>query len=220
MTALFSDRLEAGRHLATALERYAGSKHAIVLALPRGGVPVGFMVARQLHLPLDVLIVRKLGIPGHEEYAMGAIASGGAPLIDRAVVEAQGVTPAEVARVVALEQAELARRERQYRGDRPPPDVAGRTVIVVDDGLATGASMRAAVAVLRGRGPAAIVVAVPVGAREACAAMRLVADDAVCAFTPEPFHAVGIWYTDFEQTSDVEVHELLARARRVERDEG
>ena len=220
MTALFSDRLEAGRRLAAALERHVGRRDAIVLALPRGGVPVGFMVARHLHLPLDVLIVRKLGIPGHEEYAMGAIASGGGPLIDRAVVAAQRVTPAEVARVVALEQAELARRERQYRGDRPPPDVAGRTVILVDDGLATGASMRAAVAVLRGRGPAAIVVAVPVAAREACAAMRLVADDVVCAFTPDPFHAVGIWYTDFEQTSDAEVHDLLARARRVERDEG
>jgi predicted phosphoribosyltransferase len=169
-------------------------------------------VARALRAPLDVFVVRKLGVPGHEEFAMGAIASGGVRLLDRRTVAAAGLTAAQVEHVTAAERAELERRERSYRGDRPFPDLTGRTVILVDDGLATGASMRAAVEALRQEKPARIVVAVPVAAPETCQAFRAVADDVVCAATPEPFYAVGRWYDDFSQTTDQEVHELLASA--------
>ena len=213
MRPRFTDRIEAGRHLASALSGYTGRADAIVLGLPRGGVPVAFEVARALGVPLDVFIVRKLGVPGQEEFAMGAIASGGARLIDAALVRDLAISSAEIDAVAKAETRELERRERQYRGDRAFPELAGRTVIVVDDGLATGATMRVAVAALRGEHPARIVVAVPVAPWETCEALRQAADDVVCAVTPEPFHAVGLWYEDFRQTTDEEVHDLLERAR-------
>lgn len=213
MPAPFRDRVDAGRQLAQALAKYANRPDVIVLGLPRGGIPVAAEVARALRAPLDVFVVRKLGVPGHEEFAMGAIASGGVRLLDRRTVAAAGLTPAQVERVTAAERAELERRERSYRGDRPFPDLTGRTAILVDDGLATGASMFAAVEALRHERPARIVVAVPVAAPETCQAFRAVADEIVCAATPEPFYAVGRWYDDFSQTTDQEVHELLASAR-------
>lgn len=208
----FRDRIEAGRVLAGLLRRYAGRPDVLVLALPRGGVPVAFEVAQQLDAPLDVFLVRKLGLPGHEEFAMGAIASGGVRVLNEETVREFGISDAEVAAATAEESAELLRRERRYRGDRPFPDVAGRTVILVDDGLATGSTMRAAVAALRMEHPARIVVAVPTAAPDTCAALRREVDDIVCAITPEPFQAVGLWYEDFGQTSDEEVHDLLELA--------
>lgn len=208
----FRDRRQAGLQLAAALAGYASRSDLIVLALPRGGVPVGFEVARALGAPFDVFVVRKLGVPGHEELAMGAIASGGIRIINEDVVAMFGITDDVLASTAAQEQVELERRERRYRGDRPSPSVRDRTVILVDDGLATGSSMRAAVAALRAEGPAAIVVAVPVAAAESCEAFREVADDVVCAATPERFQAVGLWYDDFTQTTDEEVHDLLEQA--------
>jgi putative phosphoribosyl transferase len=213
MPSRFRNRIDAGRQLAAALAKYANRPDVIVLGLPRGGIPVAAEVARALHVPLDVFVVRKLGVPGHEEYAMGAIASGGVRLLNRRTVAAAGLTPAQVESVTAAERAELERRERSYRGDRPFPDLTGKTIILVDDGLATGASMRAAIEALRQERPARIVVAVPVAAPETCQAFRHVADEIVCAATPEPFYAVGRWYDDFSQTTDQEVHELLASAR-------
>lgn len=213
VTRRFRDRTHAGRRLASALRRYADRPDVIVLALPRGGVPVGFEVARELHVPLDVFVVRKIGLPWHEELAMGAIASGGVRMLDEELIEQLGIAADDVARITARESAELERRERLYRGARPFPRLAGQTIILVDDGLATGASMRAAVAALRQEHPARIIVAVPVAAPPTCAAFREIADEIVCAETPEPFTAVGLWYDDFSQTSDAEVHELLALAR-------
>ncbi|HET7583477.1 MAG TPA: phosphoribosyltransferase [Gemmatimonadaceae bacterium] len=210
MTLRFRDRAEAGRVLAAELMPYA-SPRTVVLALPRGGVPVGYEVARALGAPLDVFVVRKLGLPGHEELAMGAIASGGTRIINEDVVREFGITDPELAAVAAAEERELERRERRYRDDRPRADVRGRTVILVDDGLATGSTMRAAVAALRQDQPDRIIVAVPVAARETCALLRREADGVICAVTPEPFHAVGLWYEDFTQTSDDEVRALLAR---------
>jgi predicted phosphoribosyltransferase len=210
-TAIFLNRHEAGRRLAERLAAYANQPDVIVLGLPRGGVPVAYEVARALDAPLDVFLVRKLGVPGHEELAMGAIATGGAQLLNEDVIQTLRVTPSEIQRVIDAEERELQRREREYRGNRPPPDVAGHTVILVDDGLATGATMRVAVAALREERPARIVVAVPVAAPETCDALRTEADDVVCASTPEPFYAVGLWYDNFEQTTDAEVHELLQR---------
>ena len=209
---LFRDRTEAGRLLADRLGAYADRPDVLVLALPRGGVPVGYEVARALHAPLDVFLVRKLGAPGHGELAMGAIASGGVRVLNEGVVRGLGVTPEEIDAAAAAEQRELERRERAYRGGRPPLDVRGRTVILVDDGLATGSTMRAAVEALRRLGPARIVVAVPVGAPETCEEFHAEADDVVCARTPDPFYAVGLWYGDFSQTTDEEVRELLERA--------
>jgi putative phosphoribosyl transferase len=211
MPALFRDRVDAGRRLAVLLRDFAHRDDLLVLGLPRGGVPVAHEVARALGAPLDVFVVRKLGVPGHDELAMGAIASGGVCLVNDDVVEAFAVTGDEIARVAAREGRELERRERLYRGDgRAPPRVAARTVLIVDDGLATGASMRAAVEAVRAQHPRAIIVAVPVGAADSCDALRATADDVVCALTPEPFDAVGLWYDDFRQTTDEEVHELLA----------
>jgi putative phosphoribosyl transferase len=209
---LFRDRVEAGRQLATKLTAYAGRPDVLVLALPRGGVPVAFEVARALDAPLDVFLVRKLGLPGFPELAMGAIATGGVQVLNQDVVRATGVPEAVVASVTAEERRELKRRERDYRGDRPPPDARGRVVILVDDGLATGASMRAAVEALRRLGPARIVVAVPVGSPQTCAEFQAEADEAICARTPEPFFGVGRWYDDFSQTTDEEVRSLLRRA--------
>ena len=185
----------------------------IVLALPRGGVVVAYEVARELDVPLDVFTVRKLGVPGHAELAMGAIASGGALVLDEALVRELRISERDLRAVIAAEQRELERREKEYRGDRPPPDIAGRTVVLVDDGLATGASMRVAVAALKQEHPARIVVAVPIAPPETCEALRREADDVVCGVTPEPFYAVGLWYEDFTQTTDKEVHDLLERAR-------
>jgi len=208
----FRDRTEAGRMLAETLREYAGRKDVVVLALPRGGVPVGYEVAKALNAPLDVFVVRKLGLPGQEELAMGAIASGGARVLNRELISALGIPDEVVEQVTQDEQRELERREREYRDGRPPIDVAGRTVILVDDGLATGSSMRVAVLALKQKQPAQIVVAVPVAPRESCAEMESVADKVVCAVTPEPFWGVGQWYEDFSQTSDEEVRDLLRRA--------
>jgi predicted phosphoribosyltransferase len=209
---LFRDRTEAGRQLAAKLTAYADRPDVLVLALPRGGVPVAFEVARALHAPLDVFLVRKLGVPGHEELAMGAIASGGVRVLNEDAVRGLGIPDDVLDAVSEGELRELERRERAYRGGRPAPPVRGRTVILVDDGLATGSTMRAAVAALRRQGPARVVVAVPVGSPETCAEFQAEADEAVCARTPEPFYAVGLWYEDFSQTSDEEVRDLLERA--------
>lgn len=209
---VFKDRPDAGRHLATRLKKYANRSDVVVLALPRGGVPVGYEVARALHAPLDVFLVRKLGVPGREELAMGAIASGGVRVINEDVVDELKIPANMIDLVAADEMPELRRREQAYRDGRPFPDVNNKTVILVDDGLATGASMRAAVAALRRMGPAQVVVAVPVGARQTCDEFRDAADEVVCAQQPDPFWAVGSWYRDFEQTTDEEVRQLLARA--------
>jgi putative phosphoribosyl transferase len=208
----FRDRTEAGRVLAAALEPYAGRPNLHVLALPRGGVPVAFEVAMALRAPLDVLLVRKLGVPGHEELAMGAVASGGIRVLSNDVVRQLEISERDVASVAAAEEQELRRQERLYRDDRPPADVRGRTVILVDDGLATGATMRAAAAALKAQHPEWLVVAVPIGAAETCDFLRREVDDVVCARTPEPFHAVGAWYEDFTQITDEEVEALLRRA--------
>ncbi|MBW3622177.1 MAG: phosphoribosyltransferase [Armatimonadetes bacterium] len=209
----FRDRREAGRALAGELAAYAHRPDVLVLGLPRGGVPVAYEVAEALHSPLDLFLVRKLGVPGHEELAMGAIASGGLRVLNEEVVKGLQIPAAIIDRVAAREQEELERRERAYRGDRLALQVQGKTVILVDDGLATGATMRAAVLALRQRQPARIVVAVPVGAAPTCEAFREEADETVCAITPEPFLAVGYWYEDFSQTTDEEVRDLLRRAQ-------
>jgi putative phosphoribosyl transferase len=213
--ARFRDRIEAGRRLAEALRPYAGRPNLLVLALPRGGVPVGYEVARALHAPLDLLLVRKLGVPGHEELAMGAIASGGVRIVSEDVIAMLGIPDRVIATVAAAEEKELERRERLYRDARPAPNVRGRVVILVDDGLATGATMRAAAAALRTQRPEWLVVAVPVAPPETCEALRAEADDVVCALSPEPFIAVGAWYEDFSQTTDEEVRELLRRAMQA-----
>jgi len=211
-TLPFRDRHQAGRVLADKLAHHRGSKNLLVLALPRGGVPVAFEVAHALQAPLDIFVVRKLGFPGHEEYAMGAIASGGVRVMNP--MPGITVSPQAVAAVVAREEAELVRRELLYRDGRPAVSIQGRTVIVVDDGLATGSTMLAAVEAIRQQHPAHLVVAVPVGAEETCEQLRAKADEVVCAATPYPFRAVGLWFRDFPQTSDDEVHQLLEEARR------
>src|SRR3954452_23015351 len=208
----FRDRAEAGRALARELADYAGRPDVLVLALPRGGVPVAYEVARALGAPLDVFLVRKLGVPGHEELALGAIATGGVRLLNEEVVQGLRIPPQVIDRVAATERAELERRERDYRGERPAPEARGKIVILIDDGLATGASMRAAVAALRQGQPARIVVAVPISAPSTCEEFQDEVDEVVCARTPEPFYAVGLWYEDFSQTTDEEVRDLLRRA--------
>jgi putative phosphoribosyl transferase len=211
---LFRNRLHAGAVLARRLTEYRGRSDVIVLGLPRGGVPVAHEVARQLEAPLDVFLVRKLGVPGQEEVAMGAIATGGVRVINHGVVRALGIPDGVIDRVAAEEQRELERREASYRPGLGPPDVRGRVAILVDDGLATGSTVRAAVAALRPSGAARIVVAVPVASAETCAAFRDEVDEIVCAETPAPFGAVGRFYDDFSQTTDEEVRDLLARARK------
>ena len=213
MGPYFLDRYDAGRRLAAALSSYANQPDLLILALPRGGVPVAYEVARALHAPLDVFLVRKLGFPGHPELAMGAIASGGVRILDRQLIGMYGVPAREIERVTAAERRELERRERLYRDGRPAPDVRDRTVILVDDGLATGSSMRAAVEALREEGAKKIVVAVPVAAPDTCEAMKEEVDEIVCAVTPEPFRAVGLWYADFSETTDEEVRQLLSKQR-------
>jgi putative phosphoribosyl transferase len=213
MALQFRDRSEAGRILAGRLGTYAGRTDVIVLALPRGGVPVAFAVAQALHAPLDVFLVRKLGVPGHEELAMGAIASGGVLVLNHDVVRELGIPNHALELVAAREQQELTRRERLYRDDRPPSVVRDRTVILVDDGMATGSTMRAAVNALKQQA-ARIVVAVPVAAAPTCDEFRTEVDEVVCILTPEPFWAVGLWYEDFSPTTDDEVRDLLALAAR------
>jgi putative phosphoribosyl transferase len=208
----FRDRTEAGQLLARKLRRYADRPDVIVLALPRGGVPVAYEVAKALHAPLDIFLVRKLGVPGQEELAMGAIATGGIRVLNEDVVRMLNIPPRVIDSVAAQEARELERRERLYRGDRPAPDVTGRTVILVDDGLATGSSMRAAVAALRQKNPSRIVVAVPIAAAATCREFEAEVDEIVCYATPEPFYSVGLWYEDFSQTADEEIRQLLERA--------
>jgi putative phosphoribosyl transferase len=207
----FRNRSEAGQLLARVLESYKDRENVLVLALPRGGVPVGYEVALALNAPFDIFLVRKLGVPGHEELAMGAIASGGVRTLNSLVIQELHIPPAIIEAVAVQESDELLRREQLYRGDKPNPSVAGRTVILVDDGLATGSSMRAAVAALRPQNPAKIIVAVPVAPEEACNELRREADEVVCLLTPDLFSAVGLWYEDFNQTSDAEVTEIIRR---------
>ena len=209
---VFEDRFEAGKVLAQCLRSFANQPDVVVLGLPRGGVPVAYEVARELNAPLDVFVVRKLGAPGQEELAMGAIASGGVRVLNREVVRALDIPQDEIEAITARELEELRRREREYRGDRAPLDVRGRVVILIDDGLATGSTMRAAAAALWRQEPAEIVVAVPVAAAATCEEIRAEVDQVVCAATPEPFYAVGQWYRQFSQTTDEEVHDLLNRA--------
>jgi putative phosphoribosyl transferase len=208
----FRNRTEAGRALARALSHYAGRDDVVVLALPRGGVPVAYEVAKELGAPLDVFLVRKLGVPGHEELAMGAIASGGVLVLDESAVRWLGISEEQIQEALRRELEELRRRETAYRDGRPPRDLRGKTVILVDDGLATGSSMRAAARAVRRHGPARTVIAVPVASRSTCDQFRDEVDEVVCAVTPTPFYSVGSWYDDFSQTSDEEVRELLQQA--------
>lgn len=214
---LFEDRRDAGRVLAGRLSMYAGREDILVLALPRGGVPVGFEVAQALRAPLDLFVVRKLGTPGQEELALGAIASGGVRIINDEVVEAIGIPEHAIDAIAAREFMELQRREQQYRGTRPPLNVVGKVVILIDDGLATGSTMRAAAKALRQMSPSKVVVAVPVASAITCERLRNDVDEVICVSTPENFFAVGQWYRDFQQTTDDEVRELLGRAAEVER---
>ncbi len=218
---LFRDRADAGRQLAARLEDYKGKAEVLVLALPRGGVPVAFEIATAINAPLDVMTVRKLGTPGQPELAMGAIATGGVRVMNEDVLRMCAISEEAIAAVAERELKELARREQAYRGDRERPEIAGKVVILVDDGVATGATMRAAIAALRQLAPAKIVVAVPHGAEETCETLRREADELVCLATPWPYMAVGRWYQNFTQTSDAEVARLLAAANepRVARSE-
>lgn len=215
----FADRVESGRALARAL---AGRvpPDAVILGLPRGGIPVAYEVARALARPLDILVVRKLGVPGHEELAMGAIASGGARVLNEDVINDLAIPPAAIERAVARETEELRRREAAYRGDRAPLDLAGRTVVLIDDGLATGATMRVAVVAVQTAGASRVIVAVPVAAHDTCVELRQVVDKVVCAMTPEPFYAVGAWYHEFPPTSDDEIRRLIAAAEDAPRPTG
>ena len=208
----FSDRVAAGRQLGAALHAYRQRKDVLVLALPRGGVPVAAQVARELQAPLDLLLVRKLGVPGQEELAMGAIATGGAMVLNQDLVEMLGIGAETIEATKAVESRELARRQLAYRGERPFPELQDRCVIVVDDGVATGATMRAGVAALRQHRPKRLVIAVPVAPPDTLAVLRQSADEVVCLATPSPFYGVGAWYEDFSQTSDEEVREILLAA--------
>jgi putative phosphoribosyl transferase len=209
---MFRDRHEAGRVLALKLRHLANRADVVIYALPRGGVPVAHEVARALAAPLDVFIVRKLGAPGHEELAIGAIASGGIRVLNHAVIHALGISVDTIERVSEREVAEIERREAAYRGHRPKLDPKGKIAVLIDDGLATGATMRAAVEALRTQGPQRIVVAVPIASPETCEMFKAIVDETICARTPDPFYGVGEWYEDFSQTSDEEVTELLAEA--------
>jgi predicted phosphoribosyltransferase len=211
---IYRDRFEAGTALAELVSRFSDREDAVVLALPRGGVPIGYQIAKRLRVPLDVFVVRKLGVPFQPELAMGAIATGGIRVLNDSIVRELGIPPEVIDAVAKKEEQELQRRERDYRGDRPALQIRGKTLILVDDGLATGTSMRSAVEALRQQGPARLIVAVPVASRETCESFQNLADEVICAATPMPFVAVGQWYTQFDQTSDAEVRELLARAER------
>jgi putative phosphoribosyl transferase len=215
---IFRDRTDAGKYLATKLLSYKDRQDVLVLALPRGGVPVAFEVAQVLRVPLDIFLVRKLGVPGHEELAMGAISTGGVRVINEDTVDYLNIPEHIIDSIAAEELKELKRRERAYRGNRPEPDVKGKTVILIDDGLATGSTIRAAAQALRPQQPARIIVAVPVSAPETCDEYRIGVDEIICAVTPEPFVGVGMWYLDFSQTTDEEVRDLLERARGEKRE--
>ena len=218
MTQIFENREEAGKQLAEKLSAFADQPDAVVLGLPRGGIPVAYEVAIHLGLPLDVFVVRKLGVPWQPELAFGAMASGNTMVFNDDIVRSCSLTEHEIESVARAEQIELARRERAYRDSRPPLELTGKKVILVDDGLATGATMRAAVQAVRSKHPAQIIVAVPVGSAQTCRELDRLSDVmCVCATTPEPFYGVGIWYHDFSQTTDTEVRELLARAEIIER---
>jgi predicted phosphoribosyltransferase len=216
MTMRFADRYDAGQRLASQLDKYRNRPDMLVLALPRGGVPVAYEVARALNAPLDVFLVRKLGVPGHEELAMGAIATGGVVVRNEDVVQMLRIPDRTIEAVAKREEQELLRRERAYRGDSPEPDVLGRTVILVDDGLATGSTMRAAAQALRLQKPTRIVVAVPVASDQTCDEFRHEVDEIICARTPDRFYAVGLWYEDFSPTTDQEVRDLLQKAQQAE----
>ena len=209
---VFQDRSYAGMELAKALSVYSGKEDTLILALPRGGVPVAFEIAQRLNLPLDVLLVRKLGIPGHEELAMGAIAEDGILYINQKIVDQLGISPVVIESVITKETEELNRRGQRYRHDRPAPHLKGKTIIIVDDGLATGATMRAAVKALNQADIKRLIVAVPVGASDTCRELRVEADEVICLDSPDPFYGVGAWYKDFSQTSDQEVENLLMLA--------
>lgn len=211
---IFPNRTEAGRRLSVLLRDYTNRKDVIVLGIPRGGVPVAFEIARMLRVPLDVLVLRKLGVPGHEELGFGAIASGGIRALNPEIVEALRISARDIELVTNAERKELKRREHAYRGRRPPLHVKGFTVILVDDGIATGSGMRAAADALRQLKPARIVIAVPVAPGSTCDRLRSEVDDLVCLYTPAPFYGVGQFYLDFSQVSDQEVNELLDRAAR------
>ena len=211
----FIDRRNAGRVLAMRVAKYAGRDDVVVLALPSGGVPVAYEAASALGVPMDVFLVRKLGTPGHRELAMGAIASGGVRVLNEDVVRWYGISESAIERIAREEQEELERREREYRGNRPAPDLTNRVVILIDDGLATGSTMRAAAQAVRAHRPARVVIAVPVGAPQTCAELAAVADEVICARMPEPFSAVGQWYLNFDQTSDDEVRELLQKSSAI-----
>ena len=211
----FRDRVEAGRALAHKLESYRGQEDVLVLALPRGGVPIAFEVSRAIEAPLDIYLVRKLGVPGHEELAIGAIASGGVRVLNHDVVYMTGIDEQGIDAIAEREQKEIERRERTYRDGRPAAEIAGKTIILIDDGLATGATMLAAARAIRKQRPAKLVVAVPVSSPEVCDYFRKEVDEIVCAEMPTPFQAVGLWYDDFTQTSDEEVRELLDRSART-----
>ncbi len=211
----YRNRQEAGKLLARALSAYQGRSDVIVLGLPRGGVPVAYEVAKALHLPLDVFIVRKIGVPSHPELAMGAIAMGGARVFNQAIIDELGISEAQINRVIATEQLELQRREQAYRGDRPFPSLINQTVILVDDGIATGATMRAAIQALRALKAAAIVVAVPCADKALCDNLAHLVDDLCCPLRPTHFYAVGAWYDDFAQTEDEEVYDLLTKAAHL-----
>jgi len=214
----FKDRIEAGQLLAKKLDAYANRQDVVVLALPRGGVPVAFEVARALNAPLDIFLVRKLGVPGHEELAMGAIANGDVRVMNKYVVQSLGISERLINEVAAREQKELKRREKLYRGEDKPLDLRGRTVILVDDGLATGSTMGAAVGAIKRQKPSQIIVAAPVAARETCALFNALVDSTcVCFMSPYPFDGVGRWYQDFEQTTDAEVCSLLKRSKQLSR---
>jgi predicted phosphoribosyltransferase len=214
MHALFRNRAEAGRILAQRLKAVAANDDVIVLALPRGGMPIGYEVAQVLAADLDVFLVRKLGAPGHDEVALGALAGGGVRVLNEPLIQELGLSKGAVNDITAREQREIQHRETAYRQGRSPLPIAGRTVVLVDDGLATGSTMLAAVRALRAQAPARKIVAVPIAAPEVCAAFRDYVDDIVCLETPQPLYAVGLWYEDFSQTTDEEVRELLGRARQ------
>jgi predicted phosphoribosyltransferase len=213
---IFADRVHAGQLLAGALRKYADRSDVIVLGLPRGGVPVAYEVAKRLHVPLDVMVVRKLGVPGWEELAMGAVASGGVRVINDEVVRGANISPESIERAAAAELQELHRREIAYRGHTGSPDVKDKTVILIDDGIATGSTIRAAIQALRQQGPARIVIGVPTAAADTCDKLVPMVDEMITLIRPIYFHAVGQWYENFEQTTDAEVKQLLAEAAGFE----
>ncbi|MDB6067689.1 MAG: putative phosphoribosyltransferase [Pedosphaera sp.] len=217
VTAQYQDRYEAGEFLADKLRHHAGDPDLLVLALPRGGVPVGYEVAAALEAPLDVFLVRKLGVPGYEELAMGAVASGGVKILNDDVIRQVGIPGNMIDAIVQEKERELGQQEKIFRGERPSVDIKGRTVILVDDGLATGASMRAAVKAVKSKGPKSVIVAVPIGSSDSCQQLQTEVDEVFCAMTPDPFYAVGAWYSDFMQITDEEVRELLDHAAHERR---